>query len=286
MKEIYFVTDVETTGKVPGFCSMLSIGCVAVAPHGEDLVTPIDVFPSREIPEGHTKGEFYLRLVYDLANDGIDPDTLAWWEEQRKASSMGLNAYNEAFMKQPRTRPASAMRDLAAFVDVIVQANALDGVEPKAIFVARPAAFDRPFIEYQFHKAGIASPFSKRSLDMSSYAFGQSVKDAIGDLDSRGYDLELGVDYDQGHDHTAIGDARHLANVLRIMLAMRAVEVVAGPSTCQDGGCVYDAQSQVIPIMIGEQPGRDEPLAEPFMPILSLTNVPGRLLQFKSQEKQ
>lgn len=265
MKEIYFVNDCETLAIVPGFGSMLTLGCVVVGQGGVELV------------EG-TQEWFYVRLSYDFNTEGFDKPTLDWWEKTRSESPEGAAAYQEAFHAQPRVSGKIGMAAYASFVNEVLRANKNeDGSVPKAVFVARPAGFDRGWVNYYLAKflpnIGEAL-FNKHSLDIKSFEFGlgldlgpeHAVFEAFTDIDSTEFDKSIGID-PKAHTHNALDDARHLAEVLRFLLS--------GPSAPVT---FYDS-SQIAPEEIerikGATPGSLVPVSGgTFLGITRSTEIP------------
>lgn len=179
---------------------------------------------------------FYAKLIYDLVDDGYDQDTLDWWESVKKGSESGAAAYQEAFLGSGRVSPRTAMIGLIDFVDQVLKANInQDGSYPKAIFVARPAGFDRAFVNHYLmkHAPSLGNPFDKHSLDIKSLELGMALSDesatfdvkpmfgrkygALSDIDSTEFDKLIGINPD-AHTHNALDDAIHLAEVLEFLL--------------------------------------------------------------------
>lgn len=133
--EIYFSTDVETDGPIPGPNSMLSFGCVALDEGGKEL------------------GAFSRNLELLPGAQGA-PDTMAWWSQPEQQAAW------EACRKDP-VPPERAMRDYVAWVE---------GFRSRPVFVAYPAGFDFLFVYWYMMRFAGKSPFSFSALDIKSFA--------------------------------------------------------------------------------------------------------------------
>lgn len=138
MKEIYFSTDIESDGPIPGPNSMLSFASVAFNEDGEEL------------------GSFSRNLQTLPAAHG-DPDTMAWWKTQPEAW--------EACRKN-LVLPEGAMPAYVKWV------KSFPG---KPVFVAYPAGFDFLFMYwYMIRFMGAdSSPFSFSAVDIKTFAMAQ-----------------------------------------------------------------------------------------------------------------
>lgn len=205
MKELYFITDVETTGKTPVRGSLLTLGSV--------------VYDREEIaaPDAPPSAEFYERLFYSFGEDGYDQDTLNWWEEQRAASPEGAQAYDEAFsMIKHRIPQRAAMERFSTFVKRELHAAAAD----VAIFVSKPVAMDAMWVFGYFDKHRVSNPFSIHALDVRSFLLGREPQKQMTDLGTTEISAALGID-PAGHNHRAIDDARHLAQIVSKIMTPR-----------------------------------------------------------------
>ncbi len=137
MGELYFSTDVETDGPIPGPCSMLSFASAAF----------------RE--DGTMVGSFSRNLEL-LPEATPDPDTMAWWRGRPEAFALAR--------KNPQD-PAEAMREYVAFVDELSKSE-----RARPVFVAYPAGFDFTFVYWYLRRFAGKSPFSFQALDMKSFA--------------------------------------------------------------------------------------------------------------------
>jgi hypothetical protein len=133
MTELYFSTDIETDGPIPGPYSMLSFGTAVFDAAGQRL------------------GEFARNLL-PLDGAGQHPDTMAFWARNKEAYGA---------TQVDRVAPAAAMADYVAWVD---------GFGGRPVFVAYPAGFDFLFMYWYMIRFAGRSPFSFSALDIKSYA--------------------------------------------------------------------------------------------------------------------
>ena len=131
--EIYFSTDVETDGPIPGPHSMLSFASAAYRPDKTVLGTFSANLETLPGAQGH-------------------PKTMDWWRTQPAAW--------EACRKNLEA-PEAAMRRYVTWV------NGLGG---RPVFVAYPAGFDFLFVYWYLMRFAGESPFSFSALDIKSYA--------------------------------------------------------------------------------------------------------------------
>lgn len=131
--EIYVSTDVETDGPVAGRHSMLSLGSAAYAPDK----TLLGTFSAN------------LETVPGLL---ADVHTARWWATQPAAWA--------ACRENPEA-PAAAMRRYVAWL------KALPG---RPVFVAYPAAFDFPFVQWYLERYADENPFGYAVIDIKTYA--------------------------------------------------------------------------------------------------------------------
>jgi hypothetical protein len=133
MPEIYVSTDVETDGPIPGPHSMLSLGSAAYLADATLVATFEANFELLPGAAGH-------------------PETMAWWDRNRKA----WRAARE------NCRPAEVvMPEYVAWV------KALPGTP---VFVAYPAGFDFLFVYWYLIRFAGESPFSHSALDIKTLA--------------------------------------------------------------------------------------------------------------------
>lgn len=179
----YFSVDVETTATTVIPRGLLSIGVKVV---NEDL------------SEG---SEFYKVIRYP---DGLvwDNSTLQWWITQ------DLTIFNEALN-------GGIDEDEVAFaLRTFVQTNTAS--DQKAIFVANPVAFDKPWIDQLFLRTNIDNPFDYRSLCLRSMHFGLRQVIWGGDRETWG---EFNIPSELPHH--ALYDAKAQAKELIAMLKAR-----------------------------------------------------------------
>lgn len=140
--EIYFSTDIESNGPIPGPFSMLSFASVAFMIRDQKVVV---------------LGSFYANLEL-LPGSTPDPDTMDFW------------AKNQEAYDQTRTdlqSPNDAMKKYVDWVAKMVR----DSFRPdaKPVFVGYPATFDFMFVYWYIRNAGLQSPFSFSALDIKTY---------------------------------------------------------------------------------------------------------------------
>ncbi len=133
MEEIYFSTDIETDGPVPGLYSMLSLGSAAFKPNKEVVAT-------------------FSANLKQLSGAKQDPETMKWWKSQKKAW---------AACRKDLEEPKEVMAKYFQWVGKITG---------KPVFLAYPASFDFTFVCWYFYKFVGKNPFSYLALDIKSYA--------------------------------------------------------------------------------------------------------------------
>lgn len=135
--EIYFSTDIEADGPIPGKYSMLSFGSAAFKSDG----TLIDTYSANldTLPE---------------ATQHLD--TMEWWKGQPEAW--------EAHRKD--TRPAEAV--MPEYVQWVKSVSKKANGRP--VFVGYPAGFDFLFMYWYLIVFAGESPFSFSALDVKSVA--------------------------------------------------------------------------------------------------------------------
>lgn len=131
--EIYFSTDVETDGPIPGDNSMLSLGSAAFTAEGKLIDT------------------FYATLG-TLPGAKGDVHTMQWWAE------------NQAAYDETRKNIQPAQQVMERFVDWV------NGHQGKPVFVGYPAGFDFLFVYWYIIHHNLQSPFSFSALDIKTYA--------------------------------------------------------------------------------------------------------------------
>ncbi len=180
--EIYFVTDIETDGPIPGPHSMLSFASVAINDAGEAL------------------GEFSINLEV-LPDASAHPVTATFWRSEPEAWAAC------------RTDPVAPELAMKSFVKWIQQTV---GKDSAPVFVGYPAGFDFTFVFWYLQRYTNASPFSWSALDMKSFAmaltglpFKQSIKPRL---------PAQWLPQDKPHTHIALDDAREQAHIFAQML--------------------------------------------------------------------
>jgi hypothetical protein len=141
--EIYFSTDIESDGPIPGPHSMLSFG---VAAFEAGNPSPLGTF------------EANLELLPDAQPH---PDTMAWWNalEQKAAwETCRKNLQN----------PEQAIKNFVKWVDETCATRS----KTSPVFVAYPAGYDFTFMYWYMLKFAKRSPFSFSALDIKSFAMG------------------------------------------------------------------------------------------------------------------
>jgi hypothetical protein len=180
-KEIYFSTDIESDGPIPGPHSMLSFASAAMSPAGELLST------------------FSANLEL-LAGAAPDPRTAEFW-------SKNAEAYN-ATRVDPR--PASVvMPEYVAWVE------SLPG---KPVFTGYPVTFDFMFVYWYMIRFAGRSPFSHSALDIKTYAM---VLLNLPYRDSTKRNMPKAWFPDRPHTHIALDDAIEQGLLLANMMASR-----------------------------------------------------------------
>ena len=134
--EIYFVTDIETDGPIPGPHSMLSFASAAYSNAGELLYTFSVNLETLEGAKGH-------------------PHTMKFWASEPDAWHA---------CRQDLVTPNLAMKDFVKWVR-----NAC-GKTSSPVFVGYPAGFDFTFIFWYLIRFTGESPFSWSALDMKTMA--------------------------------------------------------------------------------------------------------------------
>ena len=137
--EIYFSTDIESDGPIPGPHSMLSYASAAFSEDGVLL------------------GTFTENLDL-LQGAAPHPETAAWWDRQENRQAW------EACRKDTQNPVSSLTRYVRWVDDLCLQHKATP------VFVAYPAGFDFLFMYWYMPMFAGRSPFSFSALDMKSYA--------------------------------------------------------------------------------------------------------------------
>lgn len=143
VQEIYFSTDIESDGPIPGPNSMLSFASVAFDEVGREL------------------GSF-SRNLEQLPGASPDDDTMSWWEDQPEAWKA---------CRRDLVSPTQAMTDYIKWIrDVVRGAEKKTGGSCRAAFVAYPAGFDFLYIYWYLIRFVGKSPFSFSAIDVKTFA--------------------------------------------------------------------------------------------------------------------
>jgi hypothetical protein len=135
--ELYFATDVEADGPIPGPNSMLSFASACYTADKQLL------------------GTFAANLE-PLPDAAPDPKTLAWWQQQPAAWDA---------VQKNRRPPAAVMPQYVAWIKQLCAAH-----KAKPVFVAYPALYDGMFVYWYLIRFAGESPFSHSALDIKTLA--------------------------------------------------------------------------------------------------------------------
>lgn len=135
--ELYFSTDVETDGPIPGPHSMLSFASACYTADKQLL------------------GTFSANLL-PLKGAAPDPKTLEWWESQGPAWQA---------LQQNRRDPAEALPAYVAWMKDLCTKH-----KARPVFVAYPVLFDAMFVYWYLITFAGESPFSHSALDIKTLA--------------------------------------------------------------------------------------------------------------------
>lgn len=138
MTELYFSSDVEADGKIPGRSSMLSFASVTV---NEDGWT----------------GESFSRNLKLLDGARPDPETQKFWEDHPEAYTI---------TRMGAIHPSQAMQEYVAWIKA--QCKKYNATP---VFAAHPAGFDFLFIYWYLIYFTENSPFSFSALDIKTAAW-------------------------------------------------------------------------------------------------------------------
>lgn len=133
MSEIYVSTDVETDGPIPGPHSLLSLGSAAY------------------LADKTLVSTFEVNLV-TLPDAAGHPDTMAWWERNKRAWNHCRENTEAPEIAIPR---------------YVLWLRSLPGTP---VFVAYPAGFDFTFVYWYLMRFAGESPFSHSALDIKTLA--------------------------------------------------------------------------------------------------------------------
>jgi len=145
--EIYFSTDVETNGPIPGPFSMLSLGSAAYRLRPDNTFVLLSTFSIN-----------FETMPYATE----DTDTMNFWAKHP-------DAY--AATRQQTETPVAAMRRFVAWIDEVVSSQSKDSDRKiRPVFVGYPAGFDFMFVYWYLIRFFHSSPFSFSALDAKTYA--------------------------------------------------------------------------------------------------------------------
>ena len=187
----YISVDVETSGLIPGFNSLLSVGAV-------------------EIETGSTFHFVAASVDSHEFDVNWDKDTSAWWRSPKQENAR----------KRLNDLLGSTKRNTAYESNLVICADTfiewLSHYE-NPFFVAWPASFDYPYIQHLFLRTGVDNPFNYRTIDIKSYLCGK-----LNIPFEMGHD-EIAKEYpwlyeDPEFPHDALSDALQQARVFDRLL--------------------------------------------------------------------
>lgn len=186
----YISVDVETTGLIPGQFDLLSVGAV-------------DCF---------NLNNTFHEVIADVDDKALqwDDNTKDWWESQTEAKER-LAAQKK--LQHPDDNLMTWRINCDAAERFIIWLSAL---EKPLMFVAWPASFDYPWIQYWFQDNGLENPFSYRTIDVKSYACGKLGIDFNADRDTFPEWLNEKPEF----PHDALSDAITQAKQFRKLLEL------------------------------------------------------------------
>lgn len=170
--EIYFSTDIETTGPIPGSNSMISLGSVAMQRDGKHLST------------------FEMNLN-EIHGSTRDKDTMKFW---------GKNPEAWEYCTTNAVHPLQVMNKFVAWVEKVSKEN-----NAKPVFVAYPAGFDFMFTYWYMIRFVGRSPFGFSCIDMKTYAM-SLLGDNYRNISKKTMPKSW-FDYSLPHNHTPLDDA-------------------------------------------------------------------------------
>lgn len=189
--ELYFSTDIETDGPIPGENSMLSFASAVFNPKGQLIRNGASI-------------SFEANLEF-LPDAKADLKTMEWWTTQPEAW--------EAHRQNLQT-PDIAMGSYVRWVNQVCEDfNAIP------ICVCYPAGFDFTFLYWYLIKFAGKSPFGFSALDVKSYGMavlGTTFKDST----KKEYPKEW-FNPEVPHNHKALDDAVGQGHLFVSMLQYR-----------------------------------------------------------------
>lgn len=170
--EIYFSTDIEADGPIPGPNSMLSFGTAAFSEAGALIST-------------------FTENLELLPEATPDPDTMEWWKKQG-------DAWDKARVNAKP--PPAVMRSFANWVTRLSKEH-----DAAPVFVGYPAGFDFMFVYWYLIKFNRHSPFSFSALDMKTYAM-RTLGTPYRETTKKNFPKSW-IPKDRPHTHVALDDA-------------------------------------------------------------------------------
>jgi DNA polymerase III epsilon subunit-like protein len=135
---VYFCVDIETSGSVPYFYNMVSLGAVVVRPQEGRLAPGAD---------------FYVEILPDF--DGFDPEAMA------------IHKLTLEHLQRNGVDSKQAMQRLSDWV------HAQLGPRDRPVFVGHNAPFDWSFVNFYYRYVGLPNPFGYKALDTKALAMGK-----------------------------------------------------------------------------------------------------------------
>lgn len=187
MSEIYFSTDIESDGPIPGEYSMFAFGCVPILENGTVL-----------------NGRGWNLKPLEGAKQ--HPSTMEFW-------NLPDNKPVYKRLHEAQFEPEDAMVQFSDWVKKLAAQY-----EAKPVFVAYPAGFDFMFILWYLNKFVGDSVFSHSALDMKTAAWAWFNRDFRKVTKTF---LKQHWPSDYPHDHDPVNDARQQAEIFSLMLKHR-----------------------------------------------------------------
>lgn len=169
MSELYFSTDIESDGPIPGRNSMLSFGCAVFTAQGQMISN-------------------YSANLNTLDGAVPDKDTMEWWSKQPEAWA--------ACRKNTRD-VTEVMLEFVKWVNDIC-----NGFKP--VFVGYPTGFDYMFMYWYMIAFAGESPFSFSALDIKTLAMA-ALKINFRDATKKNFPKRWFSN--KKHNHVALDDA-------------------------------------------------------------------------------
>jgi DNA polymerase III epsilon subunit-like protein len=135
---VYFCVDIETSGGVPYFYNMVSLGAVVVQPVSGRLVPG---------------AQFYVEIVPDF--EGFDPDAMA------------VHKLTLEHLRQHGIDSRTALQRFSDWVRSQLPPKA------RAVFVGHNAPFDWSFVNFYYAYTQLPNPFGYKALDTKALAMGK-----------------------------------------------------------------------------------------------------------------